>query len=446
MLLPLSVRRRVLRLAFAFAAAIPLSVLADAVPTGNETLFLGAARLGDQIKPAVAMTEAGGYVVWQDNSISKLGSRIRVQRIAPDGSTQGGAVTVSSAWKSKATRDQENCDVAALLNGAGAAVVWQGGKVGFQQVYLRLLGANGSPIKKSDIRVSKQTKRSQSDPRIATLTDGTLLVVWTSYGQDGSMFGVFGQKFTPAGAKIGTEFQINEFAANNQRSPAVTALPNGEFAVAWISELQRGEATIDVIIRRFDSSGTPLSSESVVNVGAVNICANPAIAASNEGFMVAWSEKDNGALAIGSPEGMQVVSTNGIIGGVSSTTRSGASWDVLGRRYAFDGSPASDVFLINSTLWGDQYGPSIAGGSTGYLVAWNSLGQDGSREGVFGQSYTVSGAADGGEFQVNSMTTNRQWQPATCISTGNEALVIWSGFAPRVGFELFIQRYGLSTP
>ena len=40
--------------------------------------------------------------------------------------------------------------------------------------------------------------------------------------------------------------------------------------------------------------------------------------------------------------------------------------------------------LVNM-IYGDQYAPRISAIGVDYLIVWTSLGQDGSREGVFGQ-------------------------------------------------------------
>ena len=49
-----------------------------------------------------------------------------------------------------------------------------------------------------------------------------------------------------------------------------------------------------------------------------------------------------------------------------------------------------------------------------YLIVWTSLGQDGSREGVFGQFVHGSGTPVGGEFRVNTTTH----QPADATGGG----------------------------
>jgi hypothetical protein len=70
------------------------------------------------------------------------------------------------------------------------------------------------------------------------------------------------------------------------------------------------------------------------------------------------------------------------------------------------------------------------------------LGQDGSREGVFGQFVHGSGTPVGGEFRVNTTTLNRQMQPVVTSDGADQFLVVWTGYAGAPNsFDLFAQRY-----
>jgi len=42
---------------------------------------------------------------------------------------------------------------------------------------------------------------------VATLNDGSYVVAWTSYGQDGSVEGIYAQRFSASGAAVGPEFR-----------------------------------------------------------------------------------------------------------------------------------------------------------------------------------------------------------------------------------------------
>jgi len=66
------------------------------------------------------------------------------------------------------------------------------------------------------------------------------VVVWQSYPQDGSDYGVFGQRFASSGAPQGTEFQVNTYTTSDQNAPAVASAATGNFVAVWASEHQDG--------------------------------------------------------------------------------------------------------------------------------------------------------------------------------------------------------------
>ena len=72
-------------------------------------------------------------------------------------------------------------------------------------------------------------------------------------------------------------------------------------------------------------------------------------------------------------------------------------------------------FQINTYTTGRQLTASVgahlvaADASGNFVVVWQSVGQDGSDDGIFGQRYDSEGVVLGSEFQVNSYTTNRQY-------------------------------------
>jgi hypothetical protein len=145
-----------------------------------------------------------------------------------------------------------------------------------------------------------------------------------------------------------------------------------------------GHDSVDIYARIFNASGVAQGNEFQVNTDT-NICANPSVAvAADNTFTIVWDEKN-----LANPN---------------------YSWDIYGRQFT---SPTSGgaVQVVNSQLYGDQYAPRISALGTDYLVVWTSMGQDGSREGIFGQ-YLRGGTKLGAEFQVNTTYLNSQIQPA----------------------------------
>ena len=448
------------------AVASPLVVCGQTNlnPQGGEYAIAGIVA-GDQVYPCAAVSPAGGYLVWQDNSVTTNGLRIRAERLNSSFASADGSNFVVSAVaykKSKTTGDQEKPKVA-LLSDGGAVFVWQGGKQGAQDIYARFVDANGLFLTK-DILVNTRARRgpnNRTDPQVATLTGGNVVVVWSSYGQDGSMQGLFARLFSPSGSPLGAEFQVNQNSPNNQRSPAVAALANGGFAVIWISELQRTSASVDVYGRLFHSSGAAVADEFPVNSAENTFCANPSVSSSPQGgFAVAWSQKDIVVRATPSnpldPTGIHYDPlTQPGAPAFSAVVQSTNSWDVFACLLDANGASAVPPFRLNRYTYGDQFAPRISALGDRYLAVWTSLSQPDPdsgavdpRQGVFGQMITGSGSlVAAADVHVNTTTTDRQIQPMVAADGAARFLVVWSSLVSDAssagygGFDLFAQQY-----
>src|SRR5688572_17674499 len=82
------------------------------------------------------------------------------------------------------------------------------------------------------------TTNQQSLADVAAEPSGNFVVVWESAGQDGDNGGVFGQRFSAAGAPLGGEFQVNTYTTGRQASARVSAADGGRFVVVWTSAVQ----------------------------------------------------------------------------------------------------------------------------------------------------------------------------------------------------------------
>jgi len=446
---------------------------------GTEYSVVGSLA-GDQVFPDAVLTGSGGFVVWQDNATDGSGWGVSARRL--DGTLSGtlGTFRVNA----QGADDQKNPRVALLKNG-GAVFAWQGGSPSHEQIYARFLTSSNTWLTTNDVLVNTpagtnvsysysyltnttytiktnwdrlhrnitgyttnsastvttitnamfNTLNFRINPAIATLNNSNVVVVWASFDQAGSnsLQDVYAKILSPAGQTISNEFLVNQFTSYNQRTPAVAALKNGGFVVAWVSEQQRLVApnlgantsgstaanlvapSVDIFARIYAGNGAPAGAEFLVNAG-VNPCANPAVAvASDGGFMVGWSAFD-----------------------MQNRTN---SQDIYARPFSSAGVGGSPL-RVNSYLPGDQYGPRLSAIGADYMVVWTSLGQDGSREGVFGQFVHNDGSPVGGEFQVNTTTVSMQMQPVVASDGAGQFLVVWTGFngSPN-SFDLFAQRY-----
>lgn len=387
--------------------------------------------LGDQMFPDAAITPTNGVVVWQDNATDTNGLGISAQRLDAtlNGTLSPFRVNVNEAG------NQENPRVALLKKG-GAAFVWQGGPEGFQHIYARFLSVSNIFLSTNDILVSTSTNYYQVNPALAVLTNGNVAVVWSSFYQvnSNSMQDVYCQILSTNGAKVGTNFLVNQFTSYNQRTPTVAGLKNGGMVIGWVSEQERrlvspslGSNTtyaaaaavptpsVDIYARIYNASGTPSTSEFLVNTN-INVCANPAVAAAADGsFMMAWGE--------------------------FNSLNPSNSWDIYARPFSGAGA-GGPVVLVNTHTYGDQYVPRISCIGLDYLVAWTSMGQDGSREGVYAQFIHDNGVPVGGEFLVNTTTIGQQMQPVVASDGVSQFLAVWTSFdGYPLGFDLYAQRY-----
>lgn len=395
---------------------------------GGEYNVAGALP-GDQVFPRVSIKPTGGYLVWQDNRTD--GAGLGVSALKLDSSLS----STFSPFKVNQTDafDQERPSVT-MLNNGGAAFVWEGGRQGFQHVYARFLTPAGTWAT-SEIMVNSPTNVFQRESSVATLTNGNVVVTWSSFNQvsSNSLRDVYFQVLTPAGAKVGGETRVNQFTTYNQRSAAVAPLSDGRFVVVWISEQQNaafatavdflngtapnqiGRASVDVYGRLFDQAGSPLGNEFLINT-STNVCAEPAVAAAVDGgFGVAWMEK--------------------MLSNVSN------SWDIVFRPFSANALGGSSR-VVNTWTYGDQLAPELAAMGTDYLVVWTSMGQDGSREGVFGQFLRADGTALYSEFRANSTVLSQQIQPVVASDGVERFLTVWTSYtAGANSFDLFAQRF-----
>ena len=87
-----------------------------------------------------------------------------------------------------------------------------------------------------------------------------------------------------------------------------------------------------------------------------------------------------------------------------------------------------EEFHINTHTSGNQEMPSVAafpGG--GFVVVWESDGQDGSSLGIYGQRFDGAGAGVGEEFHVNTHTADGQRWPARMVRMATALLACSMG-------------------
>ncbi len=254
------------------------------------------------------------------------------------------------------------------------------------------------PVPKgTEFQVNTYTTYSQDLPAISKAGSGNFVVVWTSQVQDGSGFGIFGQRFSKNGTPQGGEFQVNSSSTDNQLYPRVAMDDAGNFVVAWHDSIKDG-SDLGIFARRFDGSGSPLGGDFQVNTFTTGIQRFPRIAGDpSGGFVVVWED----------------------------AAKDGSGFGVFGRRFDAAGSPEGGEFQIPSTTFLGQKRPDVAvDGNGDFTVTWSSF-QDGFGYGIFGQRYDSLGMPHLGEFQTNLYAIYNQYRSSTAADDDDDFVVVW---------------------
>jgi NAD(P)-dependent dehydrogenase (short-subunit alcohol dehydrogenase family) len=414
---PARTRRPIPLLFVAALSAAPGILFAQGgIPLGPE-FRINTYTTGHQSFPAVASDSAGNFVVvWHGRDAGYNDYGIYAQRYASTGAPLGGEFRVNSY-----TTQQQRYPSVASDSAGNFVVVWQSL---FQNsndygVFAQRYASSGAPLG-PEFRVNTYTLANKFFARVASDPAGNFVVVWQSFFQEGTNFGIYAQRYSATGAPLGGEFRVNTYTTDYQGSASVASDSAGNFVVVWLSLGQDGSGA-GVFAQRYASTGTPLGGEFRVNTFTPNHQALPAVASDAAGnFVVAWESTPN---------------------------QDGNGPGVFAQRYSSSGIPLGGEFRVNTYTAYEQNYPSVATDPAGnFVVVWQSY-QDGIGYGVFGQRYASTGLPLGGEFRVNSYTFHHQRYPAVAANSAGAFVVVWDSYSEDgAAGGIFGQRYNMIVP
>jgi len=264
-------------------------------------------------------------------------------------------------------------------------------------VFFQRIDSTGVPIAG---RVQVNTSVRGMGVDVACNSDGSFAVVWSSYysAPPDDPGDVYARRFDADGVPLGPEFIVNTTTAGEQHTPATCADAAGNFLVAWLSSAST--ADFDLVVRRFDSAGAPLSGEIVAR--AIEIARAPnersvSVACDPSGsFILAWLEWRN----------------------------SSGNWDVWARRFDSTAIPIAPEFMVSDVAFYETPNEDVdvaLSASGAFAFSWTGfLGYvrqyDDSGTPVSGQQYLPRN--DAGKLCVGS--------PTVAID-GNGRIVVVSG-------------------
>ncbi|MCP5116557.1 MAG: hypothetical protein GY953_37490, partial [bacterium] len=236
------------------------------------------------------------------------------------------------------------------------------------------------------------------------------VVVWQSDGSGGSDLSgpsIQAQRYASDGSTAGGELQVNTATTRSPDAPSMALGATGDWVVVWTSNGSGGTDSSygSVQAQRYASDGFPAGGQFQVNAYTSGMQYGASMGLEADGdFVVIWHSEGSG--------------------GTDSLALS-----VQGQRYASDGSPAGSQFQVNTYTTNSQHYPTVALAADGDFVAmWHSLGSSGtdsSFQSIQRQRYASDGSVVGGEFQVNTYTSNRQEYASVAIDGTGNVVVVW---------------------
>ncbi|WP_108263655.1 RNA polymerase factor sigma-54 [Mangrovicoccus ximenensis] len=323
-----------------------------------------------------------------------------------------------------------------------------------------------------EIHINAYTSGEQSGARLAQLSNGNLVAVWNSLGQDNpgsNDWGVFGRLFDPEGNAISGEFQVNEFRQGSAVVQDVVALADGRFAVGY----EDG----NLQLRTFAADGSAEGGQVQVEQYAYSTRDQLELAALQDGGVFAawrsWNADGNGyGIAgrvfggTGQPAGDEFVlnaetasyqeqphlatlADGNVVAVWFSQTSGTAAGDGDGhsiqmRMFAPDGTDLSATeTTVNSHVAGNQYEPSVAvlaGGNI--VVAWRSDAGNGSGAGIHAVILTPAGAVVAEEFLVNDFDYSTEYAPVVTALSGGGFVIGWnSNYRSDSYYDVILKTY-----
>jgi hypothetical protein len=368
--------------------------LLSAIPIGLE-FRANTYTSGAQSYPSIALSATGDFAVtWQSGNQDGSTYGVYAQRYNSAGVAQGAEFRVNTS-----TTGPQQFPAIAMDPGGDFVITWSGVGQGDNSdgVYAQRYDTAGVP-QGDEFLVNTYTTQPQRHPAVSMDAAGDFVVVWSSYRQDGSGYGIYGQRYDATGVRKGNEFHVSTYTSDHQASPSVSMDDDGDFVVTWTSDGQDGSGS-GIFAKRYNSAGAEQGEEFRVNTYTSSGQSFPSVATDTAGnFVIGW------------------------------TTARNSAFSIYAQRYSASGAAEGEEFRVSTSVW-LQLHPVIAMDSGGdFTVAWQGYPQEQSGYGIYAQRYNSAGCALGGELRVNTYTTNDQQEPAIAMDANGDFVVAWDSY------------------
>jgi len=331
---------------------------ADGTKVGEE-FRINNRTTREQADPQIAMDDVGNFVVvWESQLQDGDLFGIYARQYSALGVAQGSEFRVNN----DVLGNQENPDIAMDQNG-NFIIAWESENTftDGSDIFARRYLADGTAQDNFEFRINTTTANEQTRPAVAMSSAGGAVFVWESSDASGTSVEIRGQRMSPFGFAVGTEFRTSRSAATNipQGRPDVAMDAVGNFELVWDAFTSNGNQH-EIYLQRFPSNGS-IRPVRQVNSTVFADQSAPAIAMNNAGrFVVTWA----------------------------SFGQDGSGYGIFGRCFDEASRGITDEFRVNATSLANQADPAVTIDEDGeFVVAWE--GQDPERltYDVFHRSY-----------------------------------------------------------
>jgi hypothetical protein len=339
-----------------------------------------------------------------------LSPRLSIEEIAPPSVEVVGSdlrLLANSSSPVGLVGDQVFSSIAST--GINGFVAWQdnaidGNGLGIGARFLNLQTGISSP---QIVRVNQDTLFNQEKPRVAALANGGAIVVWQS-GKIGHQ-SIRARLLSRTGSVTGTELHIADAdAASGFYNPVVAASGNG-FAVAWEAAGPDGVSR-KIHFQRFSANGAADGGVRILGTSG-RVDRRPTLASHADGtVVVAWVAEMAQADVLG-------------LGGVG--TRSEVNSDIFAQIIQPGGQVGQLIWLNGASRPCDA--PAIAALSSGRtLVGWSEFATDGTSG--WDIRTAVLDAAGTLPASPSTLNTYRSFEQIglTFAVNGNDTLAVWN--------------------
>jgi hypothetical protein len=275
----MSLPGRLFLLLLAAAFLLPLAAAEAQTPRGPELAITAVDATSEFVSGAAVAANGDFLLAWPQDPPAGP-SRVRFRLFRADGTPRSAELGVGTPpW------DQLGPRVA--MKGDGRfVIVWTENVPGHLRVLARRFDAAGKPLGQP-FRLTPTLLGNQSTPDVAIAPNGSFVAVWESDHTSAIPHDapeIFARRFDALGRPRGPEFQVNTTTVVDQIVPRVEIAADGDFVVVWLS--YGGEGSFyDVTIRRFAANGVPLGEELALDTGATFTASqvDPAVAMAPDG-------------------------------------------------------------------------------------------------------------------------------------------------------------------